>query len=472
MKIETINVEQTIKDTKRLLDEDPNVSPALKSSIKLLLVLVTLLLNRLGLNSSNSSKPPSTDPNRKKKKKKKSSKKKPGGQNGHNGTTLQKFTDPDVIEDIPVDKTTIPEGSYKDVGYESRQIVDIDISRIITEYRAQVLEGADGKRYTAPFPEGVSRPVQYGINVKVHSVYMSQYQLVPYNRVEENFQDQVGIPISAGSVYNFNKSAYERLEVFEAIVKSKLIESDLCHADETGINIEGQRRWLHCVSNNWLTYYYPHEKRGLKAMEAMGVLPSFKGILCHDHWKPYFKIDCQHSLCNAHHLRELERAWEQDKQEWARDIRDLLIQINKAVDDAGGQLSTADSVRYKQQYRESLEKAEKECPPPDESQRKGKRGRLKRSKSRNLLERLRVFENETLLFMNDAKVPFSNNQGERDIRMTKVQQKISGCFRAMKGAAMFCRIRSYLSTCRKNGVRASEALRLLFEGKLPEFLNE
>ncbi len=174
MKIEAINVEQTIENTRRLLAEDPSVSPALKGSIELLLLLVTLLLNRLGLNSSNSSKPPSTDPNREKKKKA-PSQKKPGGQKGHNGTTLQKFTDPDVVEDIPVDRTTLPEGVYTDVGYESRQIVDLDISRIVTEYRAQVLEDVNGKRYTATFPEGVSRPVQYGINVKVHSVYMSQY---------------------------------------------------------------------------------------------------------------------------------------------------------------------------------------------------------------------------------------------------------------------------------------------------------
>ena len=149
-----------------------------------------------------------------------------------------------------------------------------------------------------------------------------------------------------------------------------------------------------------------------------------------------------------------------------------MLQINKAVDDAGGQLTAADSMRYRQQYRDLLEKAQKECPPPDESQRKGKRGRLKRSKSRNLLERLADFEIETLRFMDDVNVPFSNNLGERDIRMTKVQQKISGCFRSMTGAAFFCRVRSYLSTCKKHGVRASEALRLLFEGKLPEFLNK
>ena len=471
MKIEALNVDETIEKTRKLLAEDLSVSPALKSSIELLLVLVTLLLNQLGLNSSNSSKPPSSDPNRKKKKKAPSTRK-PGGQKGHKGTTLQKFSDPDVIEKILVDKTTLPKGDYKNVGYESRQIVDIDIARIVTEYRAQVLEDANGKYYTASFPEGVSRPVQYGVNVKVHSVYMSQYQLIPYNRVEENFQDQVGIPISSGSIYNFNKDAYARLEAFEAIVKSKLIESELCHADETGININGKRLWLHCVSNNWWTYYLPHEKRGLDAMEEMGVLPYCKGILCHDHWKPYFKIDCQHVLCNAHHLRELERSWEQDKQEWARDTRELLLQINKAVDDAGGQLSEADSIKYRQKYRDLLRKAQKECPPPDECQRKGKRGRLKRSKSRNLLERLVDFESETLHFMDDVNVPFSNNLGERDIRMTKVQQKISGCFRSMKGAAFFCRVRSYLSTCKKHGVRSSEALRLLFEDKLPEFLNE
>jgi len=472
MKLETINVEKTIEATRKMLDEDPSVSAALKTTIELLLVLVTLLMNRIGLNSSNSSKPPSSDPNREKIKKD-PIKKKPGGQKGHNGTTLKKIANPDYVKKIPVDKTTLPDGKYKDVGFESRQMIDIDISRVVTEYQAQILEDENGKRYTAPFPKGLSRPVQYGTSVKAHSVYMSQYQLIPYNRVEETFKDQAGIPISCGSIYNFNEDAYEKLEVFEAILKKKLIQSYLCHADETGININGDRLWLHCVSNDWWTYYLPHEKRGFDAMVTMGVLPYFKGILCHDHWKPYFKLDCQHSLCNAHHLRELERAWEQDKQTWAKDVSNLLLQINSDVDDAGGELTTADSMQYRQKYRDLLTEAEKECPPPDKTQReKGKRGRLKRSKARNLLERLINFEKETLRFMDDGKVPFTNNQGENDIRMTKVQQKISGCFRSMKGAAISCRVRSYISTCKKHGMRASEALRLLFEGKLPDFLNE
>ncbi len=468
MKLETIDVEKTIAKTRQLLEEDPNVSATLKSSIELLLLLVSLLLNRLGLNSRNSSKPPSSDPNREKKKK--SGQKKPGGQKGHTGKTLEKVSDPDVVKDIAVDRTLLPDGDYKNVGHKSRQVIDIDIRRFVTEYRAEILEDMNGKRYTAPFPEGVKRPAQYGINVKIHSVYMSQYQMIPYNRVEENFWDQADIPISGGSIYNFNREAYETLGIFDEIARSKLISSYLCNSDETGINIDGTRFWLHCVSNNLWTCFYPHKKRGIAAFEEMGILPKFSGVLCHDHWKPYFRLDCQHALCNAHHLRELERAWEQDKQKWARDIRDLLLQINTAVDDAGGQLKTTDSLEYKRQYRDILKKAQKECPPPKEEDRRGKRGRIKRSKSRNLLERLIDYEIETLRFMDDKKVPFTNNQGEKDIRMTKVQQKISGCFRSMTGAAIFCRIRGYLSTCQKHGMRATESLRLLFEGKLPEFI--
>ncbi len=471
MKLESINVDEVVENTRKILDEDPDVSPALKSSIQLLLLLVSLLINRLGLNSSNSSKPPSSDPNRPKKKKG-TGNKKAGGQKGHEGKTLKKDPEPDIIKKIKVNRSSLPFGQYKKNGHESRQVIDIDISRVVTEYQAQVLEDDQGKRYTAPFPEGVNRPVQYGISVKAHSVYMSQYQLVPYNRVEENFLDQFGIPVSSGSLFNFNKEAYKNLELFEKKVKMKLVQSDLCHADETGINIDGKRRWLHCVSNDLWTYYLPHEKRGFDAMEAMEVLPFFQGVLCHEHWKPYFKLGCQHALCNAHHLRELERAWEQDKQQWAKELQNLLLQINKAVDDAGGQLDALESMKYKLEYREQLAKAQKECPPPDESTRKNKRGRLKRSKARNLLERLMNYETETLRFMDTKIVPFTNNRGENDLRMTKVQQKISGCFRSFNGAQIFCRIRGYISTCKKNGMRASEALELLFKGQLPEFLNE
>ncbi len=469
MTIDNLDVEDTIDRVKALIAEEKDLSPALRSSLEVMLLLVTLLANRLGLNSKNSSKLPSTDPNRNKEPKGKSSRK-PGGQKGSNGSTLLPVDDPDEIQVLPVDRSTLPPGNYRDVGFESRQVIDLDISTVVTEYRAQILEDQQGKRFVASFPKGVTRPAQYGIGVKVNSVYMSQYQLIPYNRIEDHFLEQMNIPVSAGSIFNFNKDAYDRLEFFDQWVRNQLASSGLVHADETGINIGGKRLWLHNASNDEFTHFFPHAKRGGEALDEIGILPRFTGILCHDHWKPYFKYGASHALCNAHHLRELERAWEQDNQKWAKDMASLLREINQAVQDAGDHLDNIAAAPYRKRYRTLLEEAERECPAPDESQRKGRRGKLPRSKSRNLLERLRDFEVDVLRFMENKEVPFSNNLAENDLRMTKVQQKISGCFRSWDGAKIFCRIRSYLSTCRKQGVSASEALRLLFEGKSPQFM--
>lgn len=471
MKIEDIDVDASINSVKELLKKEKDLSPALRSALEVLLLLVALLLNRMTLNSKNSSKPPSTDPNRKKSSRQGQSSNKPGGQKGHNGTTLQPVADPDEVEVLTIDRRTLPKGPpYREVGHERRQVIDIDIARFVTEYRAQILEDDQGNRFVATFPDGVKRPVQYGLNLKANAVYMSQHQLTPYDRIRDHFQDQMHIPVSAGSVFNFNKEAYAGLASFEQWTKVQLARSDLMHADETGINIGGKRYWLHGASNGSLTWFYPHAQRGTVAMDEIGILPFFKGVLCHDHWKPYYHYDCTHALCNAHHLRELERAWEQDQQQWARAMQALLIGIAKAVADAGGCLPADAAKRWRHRYRRLLKKAETECPPPDESQRQGKRGRLKRSKARNLLERLRDFEQDVLRFMEVESVPFTNNQGENDLRMTKVQQKISGCFRSMDGAKIFCRVRSYLSTCRKQGMSATQALTLLFQGKNPDFM--
>ena len=469
MTVDHINVEASINQVKDLIAAESNLSPALKASIEVLLLLISILVNRLGLNSKNSSKPPSTDPNRIKKAGK-AGERKPGGQPGHKGKTLQKVNDPDEIKVIPVDRRSLPQGRYREAGFETRQVIDVDITTIVTEWRAEILEDSLGKRYVAPFPEGVTRPVQYGIGVKVNSVYMSQYQLIPYNRIEDHFLDQMQIPISAGSIQNFNQDAFDRLEDFDEWVKNKLKASDLLHCDETGINIGGKRRWLHSASNDSFSYFYPHEKRGCDALDEMGILSIYSGIICHDHWKPYYQYGGSHALCNAHHLRELERAWEQDGQHWAQKLSELLIEMNNATQAASGRLGTNESADYRKRYRDLLREAEIECPPPDETKRKGRRGKIARSKSRNLLERLRDFEDDVLRFMVEKIVPFSNNQAENDLRMTKVQQKISGCFRSLTGAKTFCRIRGYLSTCRKQGVTASEALQLLFEGKWPKFM--
>ena len=468
MTIDNIDVTATLERVKKLLADDKTLSDSTRSLMEVMVLIVTLMANRLNLSSSNSSKPPSSDPNREKKPRKKGDRK-PGGQNGHAGHTLDKVETPDKVEVLKVDRAKLPKGQYTEVGYETRQVFNVEINRVVTEYQAQILEDENGNRFTAEFPTGVTQPVQYGNTVKAHAVYMSQFQLIPYDRMTDYFSDQLGIPVSAGSFFNFNRQAYDLLETFETLAKQKLMASALAHADETGVNINGNRQWLHCCSNDLWTFLYPHEKRGTEAMDEIGILPSFKGILCHDHWKPYYRYECTHSLCNAHHLRELTRAWEQDNQAWAKEMQALLEAINQKVLDAGGVLSKYMQQKFRQQYRDLLVAAEKESPPPDDLRKKGQKGRIKRTKSRNLLERLRDFEDDVLRFMSISEVPFTNNLGERDIRMTKVQQKISGCFRSIEGAKIFCRLRSYLSTCRKQGISSSDALEILFDGKLPHF---
>lgn len=471
MTVDNIDVEATVQKAKALLAEEPDLSPALRSTLDVLLLVVQLLSNRLTLNSRNSSKPPSTDPHRSRDQNTKRGNKKPGGQPDRVGTTLRLIDAPDDIRILEVDRSTLPPGDYREIGFERRQVFDIDIRRVVTEYRAQILEDDHGQRLTATFPTSVNKAVQYGYGVKVEAVYLSQFQLIPYQRVQDYFHDQLGLPISVGTLYNFNQQAFALLEQFEQTLISKLLASPLAHADETGINIDGKRQWLHCLSNEHWTLLYVHAKRGTEAMDAKGVLPSFKGILCHDHWKPYYRYThCVHALCNAHHLRELERAYEQDGQQWARDMQVLLQDILKEVKAQGGRLPKAQADDCTQRYRALLKQAEQECPPPDNIRQPGQKGRVKRSKARNLLERLQLYEQDVLRFMTDPLVPFTNNQGENDIRMTKVHQKISGCFRSQDGADIFCRVRSYLSTCRKNNVSASQALSLLFEGKLPDFM--
>jgi len=278
LKLNAVDVDATLSKAKQLLAEEEGLSPALRSTIEVLLMLVSMLLNRATLNSTNSSKPPSSDPNRKKKKCNKSDRSS-GAQQGHVGKTLQKTDAPDVIGVIKLDRSTLPEGKYREVGFETRQVFDIDISRIVTEYQAQILENAQGKRFVAPFPEGVTKAVQYGNQVKAHAVYLSQYQLLPYKRIQEYFADQLQMPISEGSLYNFNHQAFTRLAGFEQASKDHLADAHVGNADETGINIDAKRHWLHCMSNEHWTHYSAHRKRGKEAMDEAGILPRFNGTL-------------------------------------------------------------------------------------------------------------------------------------------------------------------------------------------------
>ncbi len=472
------NITETIVQTRQMLKDNKKIPSEFVALISVLLTVLEILLQKQKPTSRNSSLPPSQDPNREKRAKSAESGKKPGGQIGHVGKTLTPVDKPDEIISVPVERSALPLGSYKKVGVVKRQVVEFYLSRHVKEYHLEILENEVGKRFTAIAPAKtteITRPIQYGASVKAIAVYMNQYQLVPYKRVSEYFRDQGNLPLSAGSLFNFNKEAFKLLESFEILAREKLRDACVLHNDETGINVNGKLHWLHGALNDRWTLLMPHQKRGTEAMDDMDILPHFKGISVHDHWKPYFTYaQCQHALCNAHHLRELQGVIEaHPDHKWAVNMKAFLLNINTAVDKAGGVLTKKERQNYRKRYREILKAGGRESPlalPPPTPKGKGKkRGRIKQTKERNLLDRLRDYEKEVLLFMAEREVPFTNNPGENDIRMAKVQQKISGCFKSFQGAQIFCRLRSFILTAQKQGLSATDALNSLFQGKLPDF---
>jgi transposase len=472
--VDGLSVTETINDVQNIVDKEPWTDPV-KNKIKDLILIASIMKDRLSTNSQNSSQPPSQDEQQDKDPKDKPKppgSRKPGGQKGHVGNQLKPVENPDEIIDLPVDRSQLPEGSYTALGYESRQVIDLKISRHVIEYRAEIVSNGSGGVYRANFPKEATRPVQYGAYLKAYAIYISQFQLIPYDRVTQQINDTTAISLSVGSVYNFINEAYQLLQPFKHWLIESQSNSMVLNADETGINVGGKNHWLHSLSNSQSTYFHADKKRGSSAMDAMEVLPQFTGVLCHDHWKPYYKYKCVHALCNAHHLRELTRAYEQDNQLWAKEVYDLLIEMNKASKaSSDGVLSKTEIEVYEKKYLDLLESGKKECPEIIVSRGNAKKGKVKRTRARNLLNRLIKYIDDALRFTKESNVPFTNNNAEREIRMTKVHQKVSGCFRSMKGAEMFCLNRSYLMTCRKHGIKAMDALVILFKGELPDFMN-
>ena len=341
----------------------------------------------------------------------------------------------------------------------------------VTEHRGERKRCPDcGEVAAAAFPQEVGQPVQYGARLQAVAAYLKNYGLLPYQRTAELFEDLFSIPISVGTLVNINATCAQRLAGISELIRDTLVGEPVVCFDETGMGIDGQLRWLHVASTDLLTYYAEHAKRGKQATDEIGVLPEFTGMSVHDHWQSYFRYQCGHALCNAHHLRELTFIEEQYQQPWASELTELLLTVNAAVDHAQEQgrrrLYGPERRRFAAEYRRIINAGLRANPPPPAppGSRK-KRGRKKQGKPRNLLLRLASRWRSVLAFMYDFRVPFTNNQAERDLRMMKVQQKISGTFRSADGAAAFCRTRSYISTIRKNGSNVIEALRTVFEGR-------
>jgi transposase len=432
---------------------------SLKREIEALRAENAELRRRLGLDSSNSSKPPSSDGLKKKPRilgsLRTRSGKPSGGQKGHRGDTLRQVANPDRIVEHAATLCRhccagLDAGSA--VGAEKRQVFDLPERMIeVTEHRAAIHCCPNCRGETrAAFPEGVVSPTQYGERVKAAAIYLNVQQLIPEDRAAQALNDLFGAPLicPASVVAWVGKKARELRQVYEAIGR-RVAEAGVRHLDETGYRIAGKLRWLHTTSSLAFTFYRAGEKRGDIPSDLQG------GVVVHDHFLAYRGMDeVDHAFCNAHILRELQALIEFDSEPWAELMRAVLLDANDAVNAAreAGAATLAPqtlaalverywaAVRLGLAFHRQLPKLEKKA---------NSRGRAKQRPGHNLLERLKTFKTETLRFMTDFDVPFTNNLAEQDLRMMKVKMKISGCFRTLEGAQIFAQLRSVVSTARK-----------------------
>jgi len=435
---------------------------------------VQTLEEQVAKDSHNSHKPPSSDGLAKPKPKslRPPSAKSTGGQPGHPGHTLRMVEQPDRTVRHAVERCADcgrSLGQQAPDHIERRQVFDLPEPKLeVTEPQAEVKTCPCGRVNRAAFPPEAAAPVQYGPRVKSVGVYLGEYQLLPFDRLAEIMRDLFACDsFSEGTLANFKADCSRRLEPVEAAIRDLASSSSVAGFDETGVRATGSLHWLHTVSTRLLTWYYAHKRRGCEAMDAAGILSEYRGCAVHDFWKSYFDYGCDHALCNGHLLRELVFLWEEQSQKWAKAMIDHLLAIKAAVATAGAAglsaLPPSDQERLLKTYERIVQAGYAQNPVAPAHGPK-RRGRRKQSKARNLLDRFRDHPDSILAFMRDFAIPFDNNQSERDLRMMKLRQKISGTFRSFEALVNFCRIRGYVSTARKNGVNALDALQRVFLG--------
>jgi transposase len=455
------------------MNPDSPAEPSREELIALIAALksrIAELERQLGLNSSNSGKPPSSDglkkPARVSSLRERSGKK-PGGQKGHKGETLRQVTDPnEVVDHYPSACSMCGAGLDPEtsVGHSARQVFDLPEPQpvVVTEHRAHDCQCAVcGTTTRALFPDGVNAPVQYGARIAAFVVYLLHYQFLPEDRLVELMADLFGVKLAAATIARMSRTCAERLRGFAETVRDLVAGALVKHMDETGFRIGGKTQWLHVASTALLTFYRVCAKRG-------SLLAHVKGIIVHDHWKPYYTMQgVLHALCNAHHLRELKALVEIEREDWARKMQRLLRRACHAVN-----VARERGVALKPRLIECFERCYDAIlaeglgfhaaqVPLARAAMKGagkRRGRAPRRTGHNLLLRLATRKEDTLRFLHDPTVPFTNNQAERDGRMMKLRQKISGGFRSFEGAMDFAVIRSFFSTAKKQGWNIIDAL--------------
>jgi transposase len=438
---------------------------------------IKYLEGRLALNSKNSSKPPSSDGLSKPapKSSRKPGQKPSGGQPGHDGRTLRQsaHVDETVVHQADTHCSACHLELREHTIAEIRQVFELPELRMRTVAHHQMRSRCTcGAVHLGMWPADVNAPAQYGASVKAMAVHLNQYHLVPLARTAAFMQDIYGASLSQASIQSFARQAALALRPTVAAIAQAVQGSAVVHADETGMRIQGKLHWLHCAVTTTLTWLAPHAKRGSLAFEALGLLQGIKGVLVHDGLISYKGLECTHSLCNAHHIRELVFIHEQENEKiwdpWAQQMIDLLLQALREVNARGEPLTQARQVWFQTRWSELLERAEALNP---QVRRGGTthhsdmpaRGRPKQSKAANLLKRLREYRQDVWRFASEAGVPFTNNLAEQALRMAKVKQKISGCFRTEHGADTFFAIRSYLATMTKQKSNLFDCLVSVFK---------
>jgi len=465
-------------EIKQLQQENAQLRQLLNEALE----TIKELQAQLGQNSRNSNWPSSREKGSKMRRTKslrRKSDKAAGGQAGHAGRTLEFSASVErIVRHRPGQcahcQATVPTRGGGQVS-QRRQVVDIPpLSMEIVEHQVESLVCPDcGCQTTGDFPTGVSAPVQYGPRLKALAVYLKDEHFIPYARSQRFLHDVFGVSLSPGTLQNIMQQAAQRLHPVTEKIKASLCDEPVVHFDESGFYIGGQRRWLHSAGSQRLTYYAPHPYRGQRATHEIGILPHFRGTAQHDHWATYWQYEqCRHALCNAHHLRELNAFGEEGDQPWAMRFKHFLLAVKAVVEVRRQQghaaLPPDKLAQVERLYHRLTSQALQANPPPPDGWPQGQRGRPKKSKARNFAERLAKHAQAVLAFAYDFTVPFDNNLAERDLRMLKVQQKISGCFRSLQGAQAFCTTRTYIASLRKQGISIWTALNSIFSGQLIE----
>ena len=434
--------------------------------------LVLELQARLGKNSTNSSKPPSSDGLAKPAPKslRVPGQRPIGAPKGHPGGTLRQSEAVDVfIEHFgPAQCSACQSALVEHEVLERRQVLELPVLRAqVIEHQRMRSICTCGAVHAGVFPVEITAPVQYGSRLKAVCVNLNQQQFVPLARTCEFMADTFGVAVSQTSVLAFSHEAAQVLQpIYQQIGQAVQAAPVVC-ADETGIRIRGKLEWLHCAVTPTLSHLQHHPKRGMLAMQAIGIVPHVMGTLVHDGLRSYKQLDCLHSLCNAHHLRELvyihdtlnEKAFDG----WAGHMMDTLVQGKREVDERGAPLAPERLQWYEAQWLSLLDRGERLNARQEPGQAfSARRGPLKQSTQFNLLARLRQYKDDVWRFASDAGVPFTNNLAEQALRMSKVRQKVSGCFRTDEGARTFFTIRSYLQTMRKQRVNLFDCLVSVF----------